>query len=60
MEDPLEQFYSEGLQPVERPHAGAGEKCEEERVAERSCYGLTVTPPSPCAAQQETEESRVE
>ncbi|KAK4816491.1 hypothetical protein QYF61_017452, partial [Mycteria americana] len=51
----LEQVYPEGLQPVEGPHTGAGEKCEEERVAKGSCYGLPVTPhsPSPRAAQQE-------
>jgi len=46
---------------VEKPHAGAGEKCEAERVDERSCYGLTVTPYSSSSypAQQEAEESGV-
>lgn len=28
----------------ELPHLGAGEECEEEEAAERSCYGQTVTP----------------
>ncbi|PKU36690.1 rna-directed dna polymerase from mobile element jockey-like [Limosa lapponica baueri] len=34
------------------PHAGAGEKCEEEEVAERKHYELTTTQhsPSPCTA----------
>jgi len=35
-----------------RTRTGAGEKCEEEGAAKRSCYGLTRTSssPSPCAA----------
>lgn len=33
----LEQVYPEGLQPAEKTDAGAGEKCEVEGVAERSC-----------------------
>lgn len=46
----LEQVYPEELQPVEGPHAGAGEKHEEERVAKRSCYELTVIPAPHCSA----------
>ena len=42
-EHTLEQIYPEGLQPVGRPHAVAGKKCEKEGMAERSCYGLSVT-----------------
>lgn len=30
----LEQVHSEGLKLLERPHTGAGKKCEEEGVAE--------------------------
>lgn len=47
-----EQAYAEGLQPVERTYGGAGEKCEEDGVIERSCYRLTATlhSPLPCAA----------
>lgn len=48
----LEQVYPEGLQSAEKTVAFvAREKCEVERVAERSCRVLTTTPsPSPCAA----------
>lgn len=28
-------------------HTGAGQKCEEEGIAERNCYGLTMNHPSP-------------
>lgn len=39
------------LQTMGRTHAGVGEKREEERAEERSCYGLTATsqphPPAP-------------
>jgi len=46
-----EQVYPEGLQPVRRTHTRAGEKCQEEGAAERSCYGLTTTPiPHACHA----------
>ncbi|XP_009991250.1 PREDICTED: centlein-like, partial [Tauraco erythrolophus] len=60
----LEQEYPEGLQPVKMSHAGAGRKCEEERVAERSCYGLTEPPVkrsrslSPKSSFRESEELR--
>ena len=37
----------EGLYPVGRSHTGAGEKCEEQGVAGRSCYGLTSVPHLP-------------
>lgn len=30
------------LQPVETTHTEGEEKCEEEGVAERNCYGLTA------------------
>ena len=30
----LKQVYPQGLQPMGRTHAGAGEKCKEEGVAE--------------------------
>ena len=59
-----EQAYGEGLQPVERTHGGAGEKCEEDGATERRCYRLTATPhsPLPCAASggREVEELGVE
>lgn len=47
-----EQANAERLQPVERAHGGAGEKCEEGGVIERSRYRLTATPhsPLPCTA----------
>lgn len=61
----LDQTIPEGLHSMERTHAGAlleelhhmgmtqigaGEKCEEEGVAERSSYGQTITPiPHPAA-----------
>lgn len=32
----------EGLQSVRWIHVGAGDKCEEERMAERNRYGLTT------------------
>lgn len=46
----LEQVYH-GVQPMERTHTRAGEKCEEERAAKRNCYGLTTStiPLSTCA-----------
>lgn len=31
-------------QPEEKTHHGAGEECEEEGVAERSCHWLTIIP----------------
>ncbi|KAK4830418.1 hypothetical protein QYF61_011042 [Mycteria americana] len=34
-------FILKDYKPVRRTHTGAEEKCEEERTAERSCYGLT-------------------
>lgn len=37
----LEQVCPERLQPVGRTNTGSREKCEEEKTAERSCYGLT-------------------
>ena len=40
----------EELQPMGRTHAEAGEKCEEGRAAERSCYGLIVSSLVPLAA----------
>lgn len=40
----------EELQPMGRTHAEAGEKCEEGRAAERSCYGLIVSSRVPPAA----------
>lgn len=55
----LEQTIPEGLRSMEGIHAGelleelhrmrmtqigAGEKCEEEGVADRSSYGQTITP----------------
>lgn len=40
----MEQVYPEGLQACGKAHDGAGEKCEEEGVAERSCHGLTIIP----------------
>ena len=51
LEEPVqEKACPEGLQPMGRPHAGAGEKREEEGTAERSCYGLTTaTIPHPLA-----------
>jgi len=55
----LEQVYPQGLQPVGRTHAGAGDKCEEEGVAERNCYGLTMAPiphPPSTTRQGEVEE----
>lgn len=59
-----EQTNAERLQPVESTHGGAGEKCEEGGVIERSCYRLTATPhsPLPCAASsgREVEELRAE
>ena len=45
-----EKVYPEGLQPVGRPHTGAGEKREEEGAAKRSCYGLTTVTIPPCTA----------
>ena len=33
-----------GLPLVGGPHAGTGEKCEEEGAAEMKCYELTTTP----------------
>ena len=43
VEDPTqEQFFSEGLQPIERTHAETGWTHEKERAAERSCCGLTA------------------
>ena len=48
MEDATqEQFFPEGLKPMDRTHTGTGEKHEEEIAAERSCYGLTATCHSP-------------
>jgi len=45
--NPMERNHAgavlEGLQPEGSAHAGAGEKYEE-AVAERSCHGLTTTP----------------
>lgn len=38
----LEQAYPEGLQPIERAHARAGEMHEEEGVVERNGYEITV------------------
>jgi len=34
----------EGLPPVGGTHAGAGEDCEEEEVAEMKSYQLTTSP----------------
>jgi len=52
----LDKFMEYCL-PREGPHAGVGEECEEEGVAETTCDELTTTPiphfPSPCAAQGE-------
>jgi len=50
---------------MERTHAAAGEKCEEEGAADRSCYGLSTTPvPHPPAWHgvrgKEVEESGME
>ena len=39
----LEKFVEDCL-PWEGPHTGAGEECEEEKVAEMKCYELTTTP----------------
>ena len=39
----LEKFVEDCL-PWEGPHAGAGEECEEEGVAETTCDELTETP----------------
>jgi len=39
-----EQVQPDGLQPAVKTHAGAGENCEEEEVADRHCYGQTTTP----------------
>lgn len=48
-ESTLERVFLEELQPVERTHAGAGVKCEEEGVSERNCYVLCTdcNPPFP-------------
>ena len=35
------------LQPMERTHAGAEEKCEEEGAPERDCYVLNIAPYPP-------------
>lgn len=43
-EPPVEQILPEGRQPMERKHAGAGKQRDEERAAERNCYGLTIIP----------------
>jgi len=40
----LEQSIPEGLHPVGRTHAGAGEECEEEGLAETTCDELIATP----------------
>ncbi|GAB0186285.1 zinc finger and BTB domain-containing protein 5 [Grus japonensis] len=40
----LEQSIPEGLYPVKRTHAGAGEQHEEEGAAETKHYELTATP----------------
>lgn len=52
--------FPEGLQPLGRTHAGAGEQCEEEEAGERNCYGLIATPiphpPVPLSGE-EVEES---
>lgn len=52
VEDPKQsRFFPVRLQPVNRTHAGVGEKCEEERLVERNHYGLIAThSPSPCTA----------
>lgn len=40
----LERADHKGLQLQGKTHRGAGEKCEEEGMAETSCYKLTATP----------------
>lgn len=46
MEDPMLDRVLVSWRPacMSLPHLGAGEECEEEETAERSCYGQTVTP----------------
>lgn len=57
-----EQIFPEGLQPVQRAHAGKGHQRKEEGVAERSRYGLTVNPIpySPCSFGKENGRVRSE
>lgn len=48
-----EQAFSEGTEAHGEEPCRAGGKCEEEGVAEESCYGLSTTPivhPPFCAA----------
>lgn len=57
----LEQASLEGLQHVEKEHAGKGENCEKEGEAERNCEGPQPQPPfpTPCTTKEVTGRSRV-
>jgi len=53
----LEKFV-ENCFPLEGPHAGTGEECEEEGAGERTSDELTTTPiPHPPVPQREEVEN---
>lgn len=50
----LEKFMKDCLLWV-KPHAVAGQECEQEGTSETKCFALntTLTPPCPCTAHEE-------